>query len=268
MLLTIDIGNTHTNIGVFNRISGAYSSSNEDKPLINWNISSDLKRTIDEYGILISSLLNSIGQNVKIEAAIISTVVPSLGETFKAALKKYLNIESILVSHKLKLPFEIDLDDPKELGADRIANAAAAVKYYKLPAIVIDFGTATTFDIVDKDKKFVGGIIAPGLKIHASSLSSFTSKLPKVKIEAPKTTIGKNTINAMMSGIVRGHACMIDGMIKHCEEELEVKDSDGASIIATGGFSSVLFSNLERDINYINKDLTLLGLKYLYELNK
>ncbi len=89
-----------------------------------------------------------------------------------------------------------------------------------------------------------------------------------MKIEAPKTTIGKNTINAMMSGIVRGHACMIDGMIKHCEEELEVKDSDGASIIATGGFSSVLFSNLERDINYINKDLTLLGLKYLYELNK
>jgi len=267
MLLAVDIGNTHTNIGVFGGVSGEKLTGAADKPIINWNVSSDSKRTVDEYGILISGLLSSIGQDVKIESAIISTVVPPLGETFKGALKKYLNVESILVSHKLKLPFEIDLDEPKELGADRIANAAAAVKLYKLPAIVIDFGTATTFDIVNADKKFVGGIIAPGLKIQANSLSSFTSKLPKIKIEAPKTAIGKNTINAMMSGIVRGHACMIDGMIKLCEEELGVKKT-GAVIIATGGFSSVLFSSLEREINYINKDLTLLGLKYLYEMNK
>ncbi len=262
MLLTIDIGNTHTNIGIFEENSDTL----DKKPLINWNIASDLKRTEDEYGILILNLLNSFPHKTDIKAAIISTVVPPLGEVFKGALKKYLKIESLLVSHKLKLPFEINLDDPKELGADRIANAAAAVKLYRLPAIVIDFGTATTFDIVDENKKFVGGIIAPGLKIQANSLSSFTSKLPKVKIEAPKSAIGKNTISAMMSGIVRGHACMIDGMIKLCEEELNAVNK--ACVIATGGFSSVLFSNLERDFNYINKDLTLLGLKYLYELNK
>lgn len=254
MLLAVDIGNTHTNIGVFL----------EDKLLINWNVSSDSKRTVDEYGILISGLLSSISQKTDIKAAIISTVVPPLGEIFKGALKKYLNVESLLVSHKLKLPFEIDLDDPKELGADRIANAAAAVKLYRLPAIVIDFGTATTFDIVDENKKFAGGIIAPGLKIQANSLSSFTSKLPKVKIEAPKDAIGKDTISAMLSGIVRGHACMIDGMIKLCEEELNQK----ATIVATGGFSSVLFPNMERRADFINKDLTLQGLEYLYNLNR
>ncbi len=255
MLLAVDIGNTNTNIGVFSK----------DKLLVNWNVASDLKRTVDEYGILILNLLNSLNET-KIEAAVISTVVPPLGEIFKEALRKYLKIDSILVSHKLKLPFEIDLDDPKELGADRIANAAAAVKLYRLPVIVIDFGTATTFDIVDKHKKFVGGIIAPGLKIQANSLSSFTSKLPKVKIEAPKTAIGKNTINAMMSGIVKGHACMIDGMIELCEKELGAVNK--ANIIATGGFSSVLFPNLKNPFNHINKDLTLLGMKYLYELNK
>lgn len=255
MLLAVDIGNTNTNIGVFSK----------DKLLVNWNVASDLKRTVDEYGILILNLLNSLNET-KIEAAVISTVVPPLGEIFKEALRKYLKIDSILVSHKLKLPFEIDLDDPKELGADRIANAAAAVKLYRLPVIVIDFGTATTFDIVDNHKNFVGGIIAPGLKIQANSLSSFTSKLPKVKIEAPKTAIGKNTINAMMSGIVKGHACMIDGMIELCEKELGAVNK--ANIIATGGFSSVLFPNLKNPFNHINKDLTLLGMKYLYELNK
>ncbi len=257
MLFVIDIGNTNTNIGVFC----------DDTLLTNWNVASDLKRTQDEYGILILSLINSIKGNLdpKItpKNAIISTVVPPLGETFKTALKKYLNIDAVLVSYKSKLPFKIALKEPKELGADRIANAAAAVKIYKLPAIVIDFGTATTFDIVNQDKNFVGGIITPGLKIQANSLSSFTSKLPKVKIEAPKDAIGKDTISAMLSGIVKGHACMIDGMIKLCEKELNQK----ATIIATGGFSSVLFSSMEREFDYINKDLTLFGLKYLYDLN-
>ena len=254
MLFVIDIGNTNTNIGVFDG----------EKLLINWNVASDTKKTADEYGILFLSLLNSAQTKFLPEASIISTVVPQLGETFRAALKKYLNIDAILISHKSKLPFKISLNEPKELGADRIANAAAAVKLYTLPAIVIDFGTATSFDIVDEHKNFVGGIITPGLKIQANSLSSFTSKLPKVKIEAPKQAIGKDTISAMLSGIVRGHACMIDGMIKLCEQELDKK----ANIIATGGFSSVLFPDMERKFDYINKDLTLLGLKHLYDLNK
>ena len=162
------------------------------------------------------------------------------------------------------MPIKLALNNNKEIGADRIANAAAAAIKYKLPAIVIDFGTATTFDIVDKNASFIGGIIAPGLKIQANSLSQFTSKLPKLKIEAPDKAIGKSTISAMLSGIVLGHKCLIEGMIKNCEKELNEK----ATIIATGGYSSVLFDNMDGIFDYVDKDLTLFGLKELYNLNK
>ena len=254
MLLVIDIGNTNTNIGVYN------NSGNLEK---NWNIASDIKRFEDEYGILILNLLQNSNIAPHIDSAIISSVVAPLCETYKMALEKYLNITPFILSHKAKLPIKIDLKQPKEAGADRLANASAAAILYKLPAIVIDLGTATSFDIVDENKNFIGGLIAPGLKIQAKALSQFTSKLPKLKIEAPENTIGKDTISAMLSGIVRGHAAMIEGMIKACEKELGQK----ATIIATGGYSNVLFDTMERGFDYINPSLTLEGLKYLYELN-
>ncbi|HIS74697.1 TPA: type III pantothenate kinase [Candidatus Galligastranaerophilus intestinavium] len=254
MLLVVDIGNTNTNLGVF---------SDDNKLKSSWNISSDIKRFEDEYGILILSLLQNSNITQHINGAIISSVVAPLTQTYKKALKKYLNIDAFVLSHKAKLPVNIDLEQPKEAGADRLANASAAAVYYKLPAIVIDLGTATSFDIVDKDRNFIGGLIAPGLKIQAKSLSQFTSKLPKLKIEAPKNAIGKDTISAMLSGIVRGHAAMIDGMVKACEKEL----GERATVIATGGYSSVLFDNMERGFDYINPNLTLEGLKYLYGIN-
>ncbi len=254
MLLVIDIGNTNTNLGVFND-SGELEKS--------WNIASDIKRFEDEYGILILNLLQNSNIAPKIDSAIISSVVAPLCETYKKALEKYLNISPFVLSHKAKLPVTIDLKQPKEAGADRLANASAAAILYKLPAIVIDLGTATSFDIVDENKNFIGGLIAPGLKIQAKSLSQFTSKLPKLKIEASENAIGKDTISAMLSGIVRGHAAMIDGMIKACEKELGQK----ATVIATGGYSNVLFDNMERGFDHINPNLTLEGLKYLYKLN-
>jgi len=250
IILALDIGNTNTSIGIYDK----------DNLVGTWRISSDIKKTADEYGILLYSFLNH--KNLKIEGAIISSVVPKLAETYKEALLKYLKINAINLSYKSKMPVQLALDNNKEIGADRIANATAVVKKYKLPAIVIDFGTATTFDIVDKNAKFVGGIIAPGLEIQAKALSQFTSKLPKLKIEAAECAIGKNTISAMLSGIVLGHKCMIEGMIKECENELKEK----ATIVATGGFSEVLFKN--SNIDYIDKDLTLFGLRELYYLNK
>ena len=162
------------------------------------------------------------------------------------------------------MPIELALNNNKEIGADRIANAVASKAKYPLPVIVIDFGTATTFDILDKNSRFIGGIIAPGLKIQANSLAQFTSKLPKLKIEQPKNAIGKDTISAMLSGIVLGHKAMIKGMIKKCEEELGQK----ATVVATGGYSPILFDNMENTFDYIDKDLTLFGLKELYNLNK
>lgn len=254
MLLVIDIGNTNTSIGVYDK-----------NVLVNtFAMSSDIKKTVDEYGISLISILNHNDLTSKITGAMVSSVVPQLCEIYKNAIKKYLNIEPVSLSHKSKMPIKLALNNNREIGADRIANATAAIVKYKLPAIVIDFGTATTFDIVDKNANFVGGIIVPGLKIQAKALSQFTSKLPKLKIEAPKNSIGKDTISAMLSGIVLGHRCMIEGMIKKCEKELGQK----ATIIATGGFSSVLFENMDEIINFIDKDLTLFGLKELYKLNK
>ena len=250
IILAIDIGNTNTSIGIYDK----------DDLVETWRISSDIKRTVDEYGILLCSFLNH--KNLKIEGAIISSVVPKLGETYKEALLKYLKINAINLSYKSKMPITLKIDNNKEIGADRIANATAVVKKYKLPAIVIDFGTATTFDIVDSDYNFIGGIIAPGLEIQARALSQFTSKLPKIKIEPAKTAIAKDTISAMLSGIVLGHKCMIEGMIKECEHEL----NNYATIIATGGYSEVLFK--DGMIDYIDKDLTLFGLKELYYMNK
>ena len=254
MLLVIDIGNTNTSLGVY-----------ENNNLIEtFRLSSDVKKTDDEYGISLLTILNHNNLTSKIKGAIVSSVVPQLCEIYKNAIKKYLKIEAISLSYKSKMPIKLALNNNKEIGADRIANAAAAAIKYKLPAIVIDFGTATTFDIVDKNASFIGGIIAPGLKIQANSLSQFTSKLPKLKIEAPDKAIGKSTISAMLSGIVLGHKCLIEGMIKNCEKELNQK----ATIIATGGYSSVLFDNMDGIFDYVDKDLTLFGLKELYNLNK
>ncbi len=254
MLLVLDIGNTNTSIGVFDK----------DSLVAHYNLSSDIKKSDDEYGILLVTMLNHHNLTDKITGSIISSVVPQLGEIFSMAIQKYLNISSLNLSHKSKMPIKLALENNKEIGADRIANASAAKIKYSLPAIVIDFGTATTFDIVDENSNFIGGIIAPGLKIQAKALSQFTSKLPKLKIEAPNDAIGKNTISAMLSGIVLGHKCMIEGMIKLCEKELNKK----ATIIATGGYSPVLFNDLDKTIDYIDKDLTLFGLKELYYLNK
>ena len=254
MLLVIDIGNTNTSLGVY-----------ENNNLIEtFRLSSDVKKTDDEYGISLLTILNHNNLTSKIKGAIVSSVVPQLCEIYKNAIKKYLKIEAISLSYKSKMPIKLALNNNKEIGADRIANAAAAAIKYKLPAIVIDFGTATTFDIVDKNASFIGGIIGPVLKIQANSLSQFTSKLPKLKIEAPDKAIGKSTISAMLSGIVLGHKCLIEGMIKNCEKELNQK----ATIIATGGYSSVLFNNMDGIFDYVDKDLTLFGLKELYNLNK
>lgn len=254
MLLVIDIGNTNTSLGIYEK----------DNLIKTFSFSSDIKKTDDEYGIMLLSVLSHNGLIREIKGAIISSVVPQLSEIFESAILKYLNINSVKLTYKSKMPVKLMLNNNKEIGADRIANASAVCFKYKLPAIVIDFGTATTFDIVDKNSNFIGGIIAPGLKIQAKALSQFTSKLPKLKIEAPDFAIGKDTISAMLSGIVFGHCAMIEGMIKKCEQELGEK----ATIIATGGYSPILFENMENVLNYIDKDLTLFGLKELYYLNK
>lgn len=253
MLLVIDIGNTNLTLGVFNNNELLYS----------WRLSTEITRTDDEYGIFIKNLLTEQNIQNKVTNAVISSVVVQLTEKIQTALKKYIGIESLVITHKLKTNIILNTHEPQQIGADRIANACAAASLYKTPAIVVDFGTATSFDIVNGQNEFIGGIITAGMKIQADALSSRTSKLPKLRIEAPKKAIGENTVEAMLSGIVIGHAAMIDGLISECEKELGEK----ATIIATGGYSSVISSYLNRKFDYINPDLTLIGAKIIYEMN-
>lgn len=254
MLLTVDIGNTNITLGVF--------SGNE---IIHfWRLSTEITRTEDEYGVFLKNLLKDSELDKKIKNAVITSVVVQLTEKIEIALKKYLDIDSFIISHKAKTNIILKTDNPSQIGADRIANACAAYNLYSAPAIVVDFGTATSFDIVNQNNEFVGGIITAGMKIQADALSSKTSKLPKLNIEAPQSAIGKNTIEAMLSGIVFGHAAMIDGLIAECEKELDHK----ATIIATGGYSCVISNYLKRKFDYINPHLTLIGSKIIFELNQ
>lgn len=254
MLFVLDVGNTSITAGVFDK----------ENLVISWRIASDIKRSEDEYGIILKNLIKDAKLEDMVDSAIISSVVLPLTEKIQIAVKRYLNIDSLIVTHKINTGIEINLKNPGEVGADRIVNGYAASVLYGAPVIVVDFGTATSFDIVNPNNQFIGGIIAAGMKIQADALSKFTSKLPKVKIEAPETAIGSNTIDAMLSGIVRGHAAMIDGLIAQCEKELGAK----ATIVATGGYSTIISKYLNRQFDCVNPDLTLVGLRLLYELNK
>ena len=250
MILVADIGNTTITVGVYDG----------EKLLACWRLASDKKRSEDEYGVLLLNFLKHANLHEKLAGAAISSVVLPLTERIKIAIEKYLGVKTLVVNHKTKLGMKIAIDAPEEAGPDRLVNAFAASKLYTQPVIVVDFGTATTFDIVNNNE-FIGGMITAGIKIQADALSNFTSRLPNVKIEAPKDAIGKNTIDAMLSGLVRGHSCMIDGMVEACEKELGQK----ATIVATGGYSPIISDNLKRPFDIINPELTLEGLRMIWE---
>ncbi len=251
MLLTLDIGNTSTTIGLFDK----------DKLVDTWTIASEKNRSEDEIGILLTNLLKIHDYECYVDSACLCSVVVCLTERYKNAIERYLGIKPFVVSNKTTNLLTYKVDYPEELGADRIVNAFAAYSLYKKTAIVVDMGTATSFDIVTSSGEFLGGVICAGMKIQAESLKKFTSKLPLIKIEAPHNAIGHNTIDAMLSGIVRGHACMIDGLIKECEKELGTT----AVIIATGGYSEIIAQYMQRKFDYINPYITLEGLKLVYD---
>lgn len=254
MLLVADIGNTNITVGVF-----------DQETLVNtWNLSSDKNKTEDEYGIFLKNIIDIANLDNQLTAATIASVVLPLTEKFKIAIEKYLKIPVLVVSHKTQNGIILDVESPKEVGCDRIANASAAYNLYKTPAVVVDFGTATNFDVVTADGKFTGGIISPGIKMSSESFSHFTNLLPKLKVEDINSVVGKNTVENMLSGIIIGHAAMIDGLIQRIEEEL----GQPVTTISTGGYSSMINSHLKRPFDHINPFLTLEGLRIIYELNQ
>ncbi|PIY32952.1 MAG: pantothenate kinase [Candidatus Infernicultor aquiphilus] len=254
MILVIDVGNFHTVIGVYK----------EEKLLGHWRISTNLKKTEDEYGILVKGLLdNSKLSLADIKGIVISCVVPPIIWILKKMSADYFKVSPIIVGPGIKTGIYIKTDNPKEVGADRIVNAIAAYKLYGGPVIIIDFGTATTFCAVNKDGVYLGGAIAPGIEISAEALAEKTAKLPKIEVTKPQHSIGSNTIAAMKSGIFFGYLGLTNELIRRFKREL----GEDSLVVATGGYSE-LIGNECNLIDKINPFLTLIGLYLVYEMNK
>jgi type III pantothenate kinase len=254
MLLAVDIGNTNINIGVFNR----------DKLKATWRIATGVHRMPDEYASLLLHLFEHEGISAtQITDAILCSVVPPLAGVFEEMCRHYLKVVPLLVEAGVKTGVQIAMDNPREVGADRVVNAVAAHHLYGGPVIVIDLGTATTFDAVSKEGDYLGGAIAPGIAIATEALFARTAVLPRVELTHPKRAIGRNTVDAMQSGIVFGYASLIEGIVIRIQQELAGK----AKVVATGGYADLLARETPV-IEEINSDLTLTGLRLIYEMNK
>jgi type III pantothenate kinase len=254
MLLVIDIGNTNVVFGVYN----------EDTLVNHWRLSTVLNKTVDEYAILLNSLLyiERIRLN-EIDSAVISCVVPPLLFPFESVCRKYIGITPMVIEPGIKTGMPILSDNPSEVGADRIVNAVAGYDKYKKSLIIIDFGTATTFDYITPKGEYASGCIAPGMMISMEALFERASKLPRVELVQPKSVIGKNTIQAMQAGITYGYVSLVDGIVKRMKDEVRTDPY----VIATGGLSSLIYKGSET-IDEVDAFLTLRGLKILYEKNK
>lgn len=255
MLLACDVGNTDIVFGVFKK----------NELLTSFRIATEPNKTSDEYGVLVKTMLEEDGVYLKdIEDCIISSVVPEVMHSLENFSQKFLKKGPYIVGQGLKTGINIKYQNPAQVGADRIVNAVAAHYKYKCPLIIIDFGTATTFCSVTRNGDYMGGAIAPGIKISSEALFIRTSKLPKIEIVKPESPIGKNTIWAMQAGIYYGYAGLVDNIVERMYEEMGEKDT---KIIATGGLSGLIME--EAKTKYIiDRTLTLDGLYLIYEKNK
>ena len=255
MLLAIDIGNSNVVIGCVN---------GENRTVAQFRMVTDLKKTGDEYAAGISTILEYNGVDCAgFEGAIICSVVPPLTEPFKEAVERITGHKALVVGAGVKTGLNIMIENPASLGGDLVTASVAAMAEYPLPVIVIDMGTATTITVVDKGNKFIGGAIIPGVALSMNALSSGTSLLQKVTIDAPKKCISGTTTECMQSGAVYGNAAMLDGMIDRFQEELGCE----ASIVATGGIAQKIIPYCKHKIVY-EGDLLMKGLNIIYKKNK
>ena len=254
MLLSVDIGNSAVTLGVFN----------DEQLVVTLRLTSDSRRLDDEYGLLITNLLNLNGvEPSQIGDICLCSVVPPLTPVFEQVCRNYFGVKPLTVTAGVRTGLQITYDNPRDVGSDRIVDAVAAIQLYGPPVIIVDFGTATVFDAVSRDGVYLGGAIAPGINVAAEALFLNTSQLRRVELTAPKSAIGQNTSAALQSGLVFGYAGLVDGIVARFKEEL----GQDAKVIGTGGLAEII--SKETDIfDAINPELTLVGLRLVYEMNQ
>lgn len=263
MLLAIDIGNTNVTLGVFDG----------DAIKADWRLRSSRHASKDEVGMSLMGLFQYAGLTPNdLEGVCLASVVPPLTGTYVQACRQYLRKEPLVVEAGVKTGVKILVAEPSSVGADRIVNVCAVKPHVDKPAIVVDFGTATTFDAVDAEGNYLGGAIAPGLELAADSLAGRTAKLPRVELVVPPRAIGKTTINAIRSGVLYGYVSLVEGMIQRIGAELlensqDKEVSSGLTVVATGGLAPTM-AELTGAIDFVKPNLTLSGLRLIWNLNR
>jgi len=254
MLLAIDIGNTDITLGVF-----------EDEELrATWHMATSVHRMADEYAALLLNLLQHQGlKAADIKEVVLCSVVPPLIATFEEFIQRYFHVSPLVIGAGVKTGVSIRVDNPREVGADRVVNAAAANHLYGGPVIITDLGTATTFDAVSKEGDYLGGVIASGISTAAEALFRRAAMLPRVELARPKNVIGTSTTTAMQSGLIFGYVGLVEGIVARMQRELGEK----AMVVATGGYAELIAKETEV-IDKVNTDLTLIGLRLIYVMNK
>jgi type III pantothenate kinase len=268
MLLVLDVGNTNTVLGVFARADKPHTGDSGDLPrydrlVAHWRVATRQGSTVDEYGVLFRNLFSMASLEASgIRGIVISSVVPPLDPVLRQVCERYFNSKPLLIEPGVKTGMPVNYDNPAEVGADRIVNAVAAYEKYGGPCVIVDFGTATTFDCVSAKGEYLGGVICPGIGISADALFQRTARLPRVEIRKPTRVIGTNTVGSLQSGLYYGYLGLVDGILQLLMEELGKE----TKVLATGGLGPMIGTG-SKYIKTVDDLLTLEGLRIIWELN-